>query len=305
MYLEHFGLKEMPFALTPDPGFFFNHTGHRQALNVLRVALETGEGFVKVTGEVGTGKTLLCRTLLDSLKDGYLTAWLPNPLLNPLELYRTVAEEIGLVPPAGAGFQDLLKMLTERIIAVNGIGRRVVIILDEVQAMPETSLEALRLLSNLETEKRKLLQIVLFGQPELDERLSRASLRQLRQRISFTYRLEPLDADGLRGYVAHRLLIAGHQGGALFRPSALKALNHSSRGVPRLVNILSHKALLAAYGRGLREVDSTHIKAAARDTEDALILKHFDLRRWVIGGISTLLAVEMAVIFLMLRGGMP
>lgn len=269
MYLKHFGLREPPFSLTPDTSFYFNHTGNQQALNVVLVALRTGEGFIKITGEVGTGKTLLCRKLLDGLPGNVVTAYLPNPLLTPLELHRAFADELGIPGPRDATLHRLQKRITARLLALNGAGRRVVLCIDEVQAMPAKSLEALRLLSNLETEKRKLFHVILFAQPELDARLAHPALRQLRQRITFAYRLAPLDREGLRGYVAHRLLVAGCHGGALFRPRALAVVYRASRGIPRLVNILCHKAMLAAYGRGDRVIDKSQVKAAVRDTADA------------------------------------
>jgi MSHA biogenesis protein MshM len=303
MYLEHFGLREAPFSLTPDPSYFFNHPGHRQALNVLLVALRTGEGFIKITGEVGTGKTLLCRKLLEVLQEEFVTAYLPNPLLAPRELYHAVAAELGLEPPSDSSFHQLLKLLTDALVARSAEGKQVVVILDEVQAMPNKSLEALRLLSNLETEKRKLLQIVLFGQPELDTRLDQAALRQLRQRITFSYRLEPLTREVLRDYVAHRLLVAGHQGGALFNSQAIEMLYRASRGIPRLVNILCHKAMLAAFGRGDRTIGKGHLRGAAEDTEDTSPIFSFPVRRFLFGSLGLILVLEVAALVVSLRGG--
>lgn len=269
MYKEHFKLREAPFSLTPDTSYYFNHTGHQQALNVLLVALRSGEGFIKITGEVGTGKTLLCRKLLNALEESFVSAYLPNPLLAPRELLQEVARELGLKPPDAASSQQLLQLLTTQLLLLSDQGQRVVICIDEAQAMPEESLEALRLLSNVETEKSKLLQIVLFGQPELNERLSRRSLRQLLQRITFSYHLQPLGREELDGYVNHRLLIAGHQGGNLFRPQALQTIYRASHGIPRLVNILCHKALMVAYGQGGRVVDKRQVLAAVHDTAGA------------------------------------
>lgn len=303
MYLEHFGLREAPFSLTPDPGYFFNHPGPRQALNVLSVALRLGEGFIKITGEVGTGKTLLCRKLLEVLQSEFVTAYLPNPLLEPRELYHAVAAELGLSPPRADSFHELLGLLTDALVAMGAEGKRVVVIIDEVQAMPDESLEALRLLSNLETEKRKLLQIVLFGQPELDTRLRRPALRQLRQRIGFSYRLQPLGREVLRDYVSHRLLVAGNEGGPLFTPRAIDHLFRSSRGIPRLVNILCHKALLAAFGRGDHTVGKRHLREAVRDTEDATAVSPFSSLRLMYGGIGLLVILEVAVLIFFLRGG--
>jgi len=269
MYLEHFGLEEAPFSITPDTGFFLNHGSHNEALNVLLFALRSGEGFIKVTGEVGTGKTLLCRQLLNTLDEEFVTAYIPNPLLNPETLRLATAEELGINIPRHAGQHRLLQLITERLIELNSAGRRVALLLDEAQAMPDDTMEALRLLTNLETERDKLLQVVLFGQPELDHHLQQDNMRQLRQRVLFSYHLQPLDRKSLAVYLNYRLLVAGYKGSkALFTNRAVKLLYRSSRGIPRLVNILSHKSLMSAYGQGDHYVDIKHVRRAATDTED-------------------------------------
>jgi len=267
MYLQHFGLREPPFALTPDTEYFFNHGTYQEALNVLLVALQGGEGFIKVTGEVGTGKTLLCRKLLNVLDDSVVSAYLPNPALNPTALRMALAEELGIGFARNIRQHRLLKLITARLVELGGAGQRVVLLLDEAQAIPDESLEALRLLTNLETEKHKLMQVVLLGQPELDTRLAHRSLRQLRQRIVFSCQLRPLSGHTLGEYVQHRLLVAGHQGPALFSHAAIDRLQRSSRGIPRLVNVLCHKAMMAAYGSGSATVGVTHIRRAAADTD--------------------------------------
>jgi MSHA biogenesis protein MshM len=266
MYLEHFALKEAPFSLTPDTTYFLNRSGYQDALNVLLVALRSGEGFVKVVGEVGTGKTLLCRKLLNTLGDDFATAYIHNPYLSPQDLLHAVADELEVACEPGCGQHLLLKRLSARLVSVHRAGKRVVLCLDEVQAMPVETLETMRLLTNLETEKRKLLQVVLFGQPELDRELARDSVRQLRQRITFSYRLRPMTRAALDAYVSHRLAVAG-QSSSRFSQAALDVVFRASGGVPRLVNVLCHKAMLAAYGKGLAVVDRGCARAAARDGE--------------------------------------
>ncbi len=268
MYLQHFGLDEPPFTLTPDTDFFFNHGSYQEALNVLLVALQGGEGFIKVIGEVGTGKTLLCRQLLKLLDDNYVTAYIPNPFLNPTALRMALAEELGIKFARNTGQHRLLQLIAERLLEQSADGKQVVLLLDEAQAMPDETLEALRLLTNLETEKRKLLHVVLFGQPELDIRLNQRKQRQLKQRIAFSYRLAPLNRHTLGEYVQHRLQVAGYRGPVLFSKRVLKQLHRSSRGIPRLVNLLCHKSLMAAYGAGNPQVRSGHLQRAACDTED-------------------------------------
>lgn len=295
MYLEHFGLREFPFSLTPDTQYFFEYGHYRDALNTLLIALRSGEGFIKVTGEVGTGKTLLCRKLLNSLDDGFYTAYIPNPFLTPPALNLAVAEELGLELARNLGQHRAIKEITRRLIQLHNEGKQVVLLIDEAQAMPQDTLEALRLLTNLETEKRKLLQVVLFGQPELDEHLNQRSTRQLRQRITFSYKLPPIDRQGMEAYVAHRLLIAGSKGNVQFMPPALDSLHRYSRGIPRLVNILSHKALMASYGQGDERIDAQHVQSAANDTDDVQTGRN-GKRRWLRYAIPLSIIVILVLI---------
>jgi len=269
LYLNHFGLSEFPFSITPDTSFVCSLQGHQEALNTLLVALNGGEGFVKISGEVGTGKTLLCRRLLQSLDAGWVTAYLPNPNLDGDTLLRALAEELGVEDFAGLDQYHLLRRVNLALLGFARAKKRVVVCIDEAQAMPIETLEALRLLSNLETEKRKLVQIVLFGQPELDAKLRRPEVRQLLQRIAFHYRLGVLKKSELELYLAHRLRVAGFRGEALFSPAALRALHRASGGTPRLINILAHKTLLAAFGEGRQTIRRHHVRLAARDTEGA------------------------------------
>ncbi|MDE2584902.1 MAG: AAA family ATPase [Betaproteobacteria bacterium] len=269
MYLSHFGLQELPFGITPDTSFAYATTAHQEGLNTLLVALQNGEGFIKITGEVGTGKTLLCRRLLHALGDDYVTAYIPNPYLEPRTLLLALLEELGRDCSPDIDQYHLLKAINQALLDFAQQGKAVVLCLDEAQAMPLETLEALRLLSNLETEKRKLLQLVLFGQPELDGKLADPSVRQLRQRISFHYRLTGLSPKEMDNYLAHRLRVAGYRGESLFSRGALRALYRSTGGIPRLINILAHKALLASFGEGGCSVKSRHIGLAAKDTEGA------------------------------------
>jgi MSHA biogenesis protein MshM len=306
MYLEHFGLSTQPFGITPDTGFYFDSPSHQEALNVLLVALRSGAGFLKVTGEVGTGKTLLCRRLLNLLDEEFVTAYIPNPFLTPAALRMALAEELGIQCARNIGQHRLLKLITDKLIEINAAGRRVVLLLDEAQALPDDSLEALRLLTNLETEKDKLLLVVLFGQPELDERLSLPRFRQLRQRILFAHRLRPLTGAECTAYVQHRLAIAGGGGRALFDAQAIKDLTRASRGIPRLLNILAHKALMAAFGQGLAQIGRRHVRLAVTDTEGASPLHTWRIARWPrtlawrLGAVGT--AATLAGVSLLLLG---
>ncbi len=290
MYLEHFGLRELPFNLTPDTSFFFTCTSYQEALNTLLVAARNGEGFIKITGEVGNGKTLLCRKFLAALNQErrptnaigtqdhstpvasnarFVTAYIPNPYLEPRSLLLALADEFRVPMEKDVDQHLLLRGLTHALLDFARKGQRAVVCLDEVQAMPLESLEVLRLLTNLETEKRKLLQVVLFGQPELNERLAHHSVRQLRQRISFQYELRGLGRDEIDRYLRHRLRVAKYDGETLFGKAAVAALYRVTHGTPRLVNILAHKALMLTYGEGRQHVLARHIRSAAADTPEA------------------------------------
>lgn len=269
IYTAYFGLSLEPFSLTPDTAFFFKHPTCQDALNTLLFATRIGEGFIKVVGEVGTGKTLLCRQYLRALRDeNYVTAYIPNPYVEPMTLLLAIADELGVAYPEQVSQHQLLKALTTFLIDTYARHRRAVIVcLDEAHALPPETLEALRLLSNLETSRRKLLQLVLFGQPELDNRLSHPSIRQLKQRISFSARLEPLTREEVQAYIRHRLRVAGNAEGNLFAAAAIRQLHTCARGTPRLINILAHKAMLAAFGEGQRTITRRHVQLAAADTE--------------------------------------
>ena len=269
MYLRHFSLREMPFAITPDTSFFYPHEGAQSALNTLVVALRSGEGFLKVVGEVGCGKTVLCRQLLNLLGDDYRTAYIPNPDMGPDDLLSALAQELSLELPTAASRHQVLTALTVCLVGHAQAGRRVVVCIDEAQAIPLRTVESLRLLSNLETEKRKLLQLVLLGQPELDEKLSRPEIRQLLQRITFSEYLGPMLAQRVPAYLEHRLGTAALDDStdlAVFEPAAVLALAQYSRGVPRLINVLAHKCLMLAYGENLHRVSPRHVHLAAADT---------------------------------------
>ena len=268
MYLTHFGLREFPFSITPDTSFFFSSTGSQEALNTLLIAARTGEGFIKITGEVGTGKTLLCRKLMASLQPDFKLAYIPNPYLEPTALFMELASELGVefAPGEHPMQHQLLKALTGRLLEIIRSGKRVVIILDEAQAMPIETLEALRLLTNLETEKRKLLQVIIFGQTELEDKLNHPSIRQLKQRISFDYHLGPLARTETDYYLHHRLRVAGYQGGRMFSPLAMWLIQKTTKRTPRLLNIVAHKALLSAFGKGKRTVGLFDVLAASNDT---------------------------------------
>ena len=286
MYEAHYGFRELPFGLTPDTSFVYPCASFQEALNTLLVAALNGEGFIKIVGEVGHGKTMLCRTFMASLleqqeavrrpKAGeesfgspFVTAYLPNPYLDPRGLMLALAEEFGVNVDRGSDLHTLLKAVTSALMKIANSGKQAVACLDEVQAMPQHTLEAVRLLTNLETEKRKLLQVVLFGQPELEQKLRQRSARQLLQRITFQYTLTGLRRDEVAGYLEHRLRVAGYEGHELFLPSAVKQLHAYSNGTPRLVNVLAHKCLMLGFGEGVAQITGRHVKAAAADTPAA------------------------------------
>ena len=267
MYQQHFQLQQMPFGLTPDTRFFVPLAQHQDVLAVLKTALNAGEGFIKITGEVGSGKTLLCRMLLQQAESDWQLAYLPDPWLTPLELRWALALELGLKYSANIDPPQLLQLLQRQLVMLSAQGRKAIVLIDEAQALPDETLEALRLLTNLETEQRKLLQVVLFGQPELNKKLSSYRFRQLRQRITFSSHLSLMTSSQVAAYLQQRMQQAGCQQ-QLFSYFAHRALCRYSRGIPRLLNILAHKALLLAFGEGQIQVSWQHVRLAARDTED-------------------------------------
>ncbi|MDX2321285.1 MAG: AAA family ATPase [Moritella sp.] len=268
MYKPHFGLTEVPFGLTPNTQFYHPLVPHFEALQVLTTALASGEGFIKVTGEVGTGKTLICRKLLNELGDHYVIAYLPNPYLTPNEIRAAIASELSI--DASLDQHQLTEALNHRLIALSAEDKQVVLLIDEAQMLPHETLEALRLISNLETESKKLMQVVLFGQPELDTRLKQDNLRQLRQRITFSYQLRPLLMNETGSYVEHRLTVSGYRGAPLFEAKALRLIHQASGGIPRLINVLAHKCLMLSYGQNIRHINSKLVKLAIKDTESAI-----------------------------------
>jgi len=292
MYQEFFQLQTLPFSLTPNPSFFCQLKGHQEALTTLQFCIKSGEGFIKIVGEVGSGKTLLCRKLLESLDNNYVTAYIPNPDLSPVELRKAFAREIGLDPTIWQDQHELLTIINQRLIELHKEGKKVVLLVDEAQALSDESLETVRLLTNLETESTKLLQVVLFGQPELDERINNPKFRQLKQRITFSYMLPLMKREDLDVYMYHRLAVAGNTHRTLFTKKALNLLYNSSRGIPRIVNILSHKALLVAYGRGNKTIDYKDMRLAIRDTAAAASTK-----------LNTLLPITIGVCFSLLMMG--
>ena len=265
MYTAFYGLSDKPFALTPDPRFLFLAEPHREALAHLLYGVEQGEGFIAVTGEVGTGKTTLCRTLLQRLGPSSEVAYVFNPAVSSLELLQAVNAEFGL-PVDGRTRRELHEQLNQLLLARRRDGRRVLLIVDEAQNLPAETLEQIRLLSNLETESQKLLQIVLIGQPELDTKLASRELRQLRQRITVHWRLGPLSAGETRDYVRHRLRVAAGDERPLFTRQALREVHRRAGGIPRLVNVLCDRALLAGYAAREREIGATLVRQAWRET---------------------------------------
>lgn len=264
-YLAHFNLAEHPFSLTPDTGLYFPGMAHQEIYESLRYAIARGEGIVKVSGEVGTGKTMLCRMLLGAASDEAAIAYLNNPRNDAEWVVRAICREFGLDVGSST---DLYDCLNRFLIQKHAEGVNSVVLVDEAQALGETGLESIRLLSNLETGKRKLLQIVLFGQPELDTLLLRHDLRQVAQRINFSFELTPLAESEAIAYARYRLMMASRNPDAAlqaFSEPALAALARAGRGNPRLMNILGDKSLLAAYAAGAAQVLPLHVRSAVRE----------------------------------------
>jgi general secretion pathway protein A len=267
MYTEFYGLREKPFSLSPDPRFLFLSDSHREALAHLLYGIEQGEGFIAITGEVGTGKTTLCRTLLQRIEPGSEVAFLFNPQLSGVELLQAINAELGL-ETEGKTRRELMDQLNRFLLVKRQEGRRVLLLIDEAQNLEREALEQVRLLSNLETDTSKLIQIILIAQPELDAMLERPELRQLRQRINVRWRLRPLSASETRDYVRHRLRVAaGGPRGDIFSDLALREIHRRSGGVPRIINRLCDRALLAGFAGGVKEIGLGTVAEVQRELE--------------------------------------
>ena len=279
MYLYHYSMSRLPFCLTPDTQLYVSSKSHDEALNVVLFATHSGEAFCKLVGEVGSGKTMICRMLLNALDGKRQYAYIPNSKLNARELRFSLARELGLRIGDGSREDQINQRIQTRLLNLNKKHGPVVLVIDEAQALSDDALEALRLFSNIETERRKLLQIILFGQPELDQKLRRKHLRQLQQRISFSYRLKPLSAVQVTRYVVARLAAVSQNKPVKMSPLTGWVLYHYSRGIPRLVNILCHKSLLLGFGQKIHRLSLFNLLKAVKDTESvkAFWLRHFGL----------------------------
>ncbi len=297
MYLKYFGLNEAPFSITPDPAFVFLSPRHRDALAHLLYGVGKGGsgGFVQLTGEVGTGKTTLCRCLLEQVPDGTQIALLLNPLVTPLELLAAISEELEIdVTDSIDSTRLLVDGLNRYLLEAHARDERVVVVIDEAQNLSPEALEQVRLLTNLETSKEKLLQIVLLGQPELRELLQRSNLRQLAQRITARYHLSPLGPRDTHLYIAHRMQIAGAQRNP-FRRSAMNALYRRSQGIPRLINIIADRSLVAAFVKERLDVTAAMVHQAANEVQ----LGESQVRRlrwpWLLAATAALVVATVAV----------
>ncbi len=267
MYLEHFGLTEPPFRITPHTDFFFDGANRGATLDALLYAITHDEGIVKVSGEVGSGKTMLCRVLMERLPEKVTIIYLANPSLAREDILYAIADELHLALPDNARASLVLRTLQDHLIASFSEGRQVVVLIDEAHAMPVETLEEIRLLSNLEANRHKLLQLVLFGQPELNDILARPDMRQLKERITHNFGLEPLVRDDIASYLDFRMRAAGYRGPSVFTPVAVKMIARISHGLTRRINILADKALLAAYAKDSHQIGTQEAHAAIRDSE--------------------------------------
>ena len=268
---RYFQLQDLPFEQTPNLKFFCDFELYRDALEAIMQSLDKGEPIIKVIGEVGTGKTLLCRKLIDALDArGVVTLYIHNPLLNTETLFRLIADELAIEHCSGDVEYYLYKNITDKLLSYYHAGKRVVLLVDEAQTLSDASLEALRLLTNLESEHQKLIQLVFLGQPELDERLELKKFRQLKQRIGFGVQLTSLQSHQIAYYLQRRLITAGHATGDLFSPAASQMMFEVSVGIPRVINIIAYKALLASYVQGKSSVDKEAMQSAIFDSKEVI-----------------------------------
>ncbi|MCL2345961.1 MAG: AAA family ATPase [Desulfobulbus sp.] len=302
LYLEHFGLREPPFRITPHTDYFFSGANRGPTLEALIYAITQDEGIIEVSGEVGSGKTMLCRMLLERLPASVDTLYLANPSLSRHDMLGALADELG-IESVGKAPHALMRAVQETLIERYAAGKKVVLLIDEAHAMPAESLEEIRLLSNLESKSAKLLQIVLFAQPELDERLAANAMRPLRERITQHFNLSPLKADDIAGYLEFRLHTAGYAGPSPFSAEAISQIAAASQGLSRRINILADKALLAAYTRSSRQVAGNDVASAVQDARFAPLqgAEPADNNGLLWGLTGTLLAVILLILAFTLR----
>ena len=291
MYYPHFGLKQPPFKITPNTDFFFSGGNRGAILDALVYAITNGEGIIKVVGEVGSGKTMLCRMLQTILPEKIESIYLANPSVAPEDVLHAIAFELQLKLPKNADRLTVMHALQAHLLNRYAEGRQVVIFVEEAQGMPLATLEEIRLLSNLETKQDKLLQIVLFGQPELDDNLNQEHIRQLRERITHRFNLGPLQTNDVGEYLIFRLRAAGYHGPHLFTEAAIKKLPNAAQGLVRRVNILADKALLAAFAENVYQVTPKHVQAAIQDSEFGIKTTWYQLNQYVKAGFWVLLSV--------------
>ncbi len=296
MYLEHFGLSEPPFGITPNPAFFYTGNTRGEILQALLYVVTHGEGIIKVTGEVGSGKTMLCRMLESQLPPHIEVIYLVNPSLSPLEVLFAIAGELG-INPDGKRSDEVLRALHGDLIAKYAAGKQVVLLVEEAQAMPLDTLEEIRLLTNLETARNKLLQIVLFGQPELDEHLNLASMRQLKERITHSFEVPAMAPELVPEFLDFRLRAAGYQGQPAFTAEAARLIARASKGIVRRINILADKALLAAFAADAAVVSARHAQEAIQESPYG---SKNGIKSWFTTGRIT--AALSALIVLLLAG---
>lgn len=267
MYYEYFGLKQPPFKITPDTSLFFPGGNRGAVLQALIYAVTQGEGIVKVVGEVGAGKTMLCRMLEVELPDNVEIVYLANPSLSPENILHAIAFELKLNVTEKDNRLKVMNELQKYLLERHAENKQIVVFVEEAQGMPIATLEEIRLLSNLETSQHKLLQIVLFGQPELDQMISTREIRQLKERITYSFQLTPFKTNDVKDYLNSRLRTCGYRSADVFSTSAVRAITKYSKGLIRRINILADKSLLAAYAGNTHQVTSSHVKIAARDSE--------------------------------------
>jgi general secretion pathway protein A len=296
MYEDYYGLAEKPFSLTPDPKYFYKSASHASAFDLLQYAIRRREGLVVLTGDIGTGKTTLCRAMLEQLDRKTFTALVLNPFLSEEDLLRLLLRDFGAVSRedirrgrlSGVTKQDLIETLNDFLLSLQPLGARALLIIDEAQSLPQQVLEQIRILSNLETDKEKLLQIVLVGQPTLRDLLRKPEQRQLHQRVSIRYELRPLTAEESCAYIMHRLTIAGASADVSFSPKALARVHRLAGGIPRLINLLCDRALLNAYSARTDGILPEHVTTAALSLD--LEVPRFPRLTWVRDRMAALAA---------------